>query len=190
MQIEASGRVRVHTWDELNRLPRDMWRAYLADAETVERYHGKVYRREAGCWFWLGAISDTGHGRLRCGTRRADPERPESHVVASHVFGYQLSRGLLRAEAGRVPLIRHKCDEAPCHRPSHWVAGTPAENQADYQARVTVAGSPLTDRRGPARRATVIRDAILGALADGQDVEAAIWSASAEGLPVEQAHLF
>src|ERR1700730_13050820 len=37
-------------------------------------------------------------------------------------------------------------------------------------------GLPLTGLRGPARRATVIRDAILGALADGEDVVAALWS--------------
>jgi hypothetical protein len=56
-----------------------------------------------------------------------------------------------------------------------------------------VPGSPLTDRRGPAGRAIAIRAAIRGGLdrGDGQDrIEAAIWSASAAGVPGGQARLF
>jgi hypothetical protein len=42
-------------------------------------------------------------------------------------------RGLLRRDpaTGLLPVIRHRCDEASCHRPSHWVTG-PA---ADFTAR-------------------------------------------------------
>jgi hypothetical protein len=182
-------------WDRLYRLPPDLWRAFLADLETIERYHSKVYRRTgAGCWYWLGAISSTGHGRLRCGTRAADPERPASRVLASHVYGFQLSRGLLRPDAtGRIPMIRHRCDEASCHRPSHWVTGSAADNAADYTARSRIPGSPLTDRRGAEARAVAIRDAVLAALARGDSpakIEAAIWSASAAGIPGGQERLF
>jgi hypothetical protein len=56
-----------------------------------------------------------------------------------------------------------------------------------------VAGSPLTDRRGPGGRARAIRDAILAALAaEGSpaDVEAAIWSASSAGITGAQQALF
>lgn len=183
-------------WDRFNRLPPDLWRALLDDLETVARYHARVYRRGSGlCWYWTGAISSTGHGRLRCGTRALEAERPASRVVAAHVFGYQLSRGLLRPgpEAGKLPVIRHKCDEASCGNPSHWISGTTADNAADYAARGRVPGSPLTDRRGPGGRAVAIRDAILAALAAGgnpADVEAAIQTASAAGLGVAQETLF
>jgi hypothetical protein len=51
---------------------------------------------------------------------------------------------------------------------------------ADFAARGKVPGSPLTDRRGPARRAIAIRAAILAGLDRGDSperIEAAIWSA-------------
>ena len=49
---------------------------------------------------------------------------------------------------------RHRgdsCDEPSCHNPLHWLSGTTADNVADFMARGSVAGSPLTDRRGPRR---------------------------------------
>ena len=149
------------------RQPADLWRAFLADPATIERYHSKVYRRAGpGCWYWLSAISSTGHGRLRCGTRALEPERPGTRVVASHVYGFQLSRGLLRPDPATrlLPVIRHRCDEASCHRPSHWATGSTADNAADFAARGGVPGSPLTDRRGAAGRAIAIRGAILAGL--------------------------
>jgi hypothetical protein len=192
--MRAARRRATAEWERLYRLPPDLWRALLADPETTERYHFKVYRWP-GCWYWLGPISSSGHGRLRCGTRALDPERPESRVVASHVYGFQLSRGLLRPDpvTGLLPNIRHRCDEAGCHRPSHWVTGSAADNAADYAARKRVPGSPLTDRRGAAGRAVAIRDAILAALARGDtpaELEAVIWRASAAGIPGGQARLF
>jgi hypothetical protein len=90
-------------------------------------------------------------------------------------------------------VIRHRCDEASCHRPSHWVTGSTADNMADFTARGQVPGSPLTDRRGAADRAIAIRAAILAGLdrGDGRErIEAAIWSARAAGLPGGQARLF
>jgi hypothetical protein len=88
---------RAGEWDRHYRLPADLWRALLADDETAARYHAKVHRRGTGlCWYWLGALSGSGHGRLRVGTRALEPERPGTRVIASHVYGFQLSRGLLR----------------------------------------------------------------------------------------------
>jgi hypothetical protein len=189
-------RSRAAEWDRLYRVPAGLWRAFLADQATIERYHSKIYRRPGpGCWYWLGAISSTGHGRLRCGTRALEPERPGTRVVASHVYGFQLSRGLLRPDpaTGLLPVVRHRCDEASCHRPSHWVTGSPADNVADFTARGKVPGSPLTDRRGAAGRAIAIRAAIQGGLDRGDSakrIKAAIWSASAAGVPGGQARLF
>jgi hypothetical protein len=146
-----AARSRAAEWERLYRLPADLWRAFLTDPATIERYHSKVYRRPGpGCWYWLGAISSTGHGRLRCGTRALEPERPATRVVASHVYGFQLTRGLLRPDpvTGLLLVVRHRCDEASCHRPSHWVTGSVADNVADFTACGKVPGSPLTDRRG------------------------------------------
>jgi len=55
-------------------------------------------------------------------------------VVASHLYGFQLSRGLLRPDPATwlLPVIRHQCDEASCHCPSHWVTESTADNAADF----------------------------------------------------------
>lgn len=179
-------------WARTWRLKAAEWRVLLEDPETQVRYHAKVHRRGQGeCWYWLGAVSDTGHGKLRAGTRTDAGGRPATRVVASHVYGHQLSRGPLRPDAdGRLPVIRHICDEPSCHNPSHWITGTVRQNAADYTARAGRPGSPLTDRRGPAGRARAIRDAILKALADRADSERAITRAAGAGMPAVQDPLF
>src|SRR6266568_5194756 len=126
----------------------------------------------------------TGHGKLRAGTRADIEGRPATRVVASHVYGHQLGRGPLQPDAdGRLPVIRHTCDESSCHNPSHWITSTVRQNSADYAARAGGPGSPLTDRRGPADRARAIRNAILRALPDQADVEHAIMRAAVAGMP-------
>jgi hypothetical protein len=179
-------------WDQLGRVPRDLWEALAADAEARARYYRKAYWRGPGqCAYFLGALSSGGHGSFRAGTRRAAADRPATLVVPAHVYGYVLSRGVPRPDpvTGRLPVIRHRCDEPSCQAAGHLAAGTPAENARDYLARRRDPYSPLTDRRGPRGRAVAIRNAILAALADGGgpgEVEAAIRAASAAGIPGAQ----
>jgi hypothetical protein len=80
-------------------------------------YHARVYRRGPGQhWFWLGAISGSGGAKLRVRAAMG------GFVVAAPVLGWQVSRGLLQAGPdGRLPVIRHTCDESACCNPSHWV---------------------------------------------------------------------
>jgi hypothetical protein len=115
-------------------------------------------------------------------------------MVASHVYGFQLSRGLLRPDpaTGLLPVIRHRCDEVSCHRPSHWVTGCTADSVADFTARGKVPGSPLTDRgaRPGARSRSGARSSPVWTGVTRQQIEAAIWSASAAGVPGGQARLF
>jgi hypothetical protein len=187
-----SGGRAASGWERTWRLKLAEWKVLLEDPETQVRYFSKIHRREipGACWYWTGAISDTGHGKLHAGTRTAG-DRPGSRVVASHVYGYQLSRGPLRpGPDGKLPVIRHVCDESSCHNPAHWITGTVADNAADYAARALLPGSPLTDRRGPAGRARAIRDAILKVLAEGKDVEHAITRAAEAGMPRTQDRLF
>ena len=111
------------------------------------------------------------------------------------MYDFQLSRGLLRPDpaTGLLPVVRHRCDEASCHRPSHWVTGSTADNVADFTVRGKVPGSPLTDRSGAAGRVIAIRGAIRSGLDRGDSperIEAAIWSASAAGVPGGQLRLF
>jgi hypothetical protein len=150
-----------------------------------------VYRRDVShCWYWLGAISDTGHGKLRAGTR-AVGDGPASRVVTAHVYGWHLVYGSVAAHPRtRAPVIAHRCDEYSCQNPAHWRLDDAAGNLSDYLARRGQPDGPLADRRGPAGRARAIAAAISEAVAQGADVETAIWRTSAAGLPGTQPRLF
>ncbi|MCU4750278.1 hypothetical protein [Streptomyces sp. G-5] len=161
------------------------WSLLLADEGIVRSYRDRVHTRgEDACAYWLGALSSTGHGKLRAG-RRPDGT---STVVSAHTFGYRLEYGLDALEEGAV--VRHICDEAACQNPRHWRAGQRADNIADYYARRHLAGGPLADVRGPRGRAVAIRAAIQAAAPD--EVEAAIAAAVQAGHPAggQQTQLF
>src|SRR5260370_39647874 len=87
------------------RLPSAEWRRYLADPRMQASYHAKVCRA-AGCWYWTGALSESGHGRLRV------PAHLGTRIGASHVYGDQLVYRALVIDADAVPLIRHPCGHA------------------------------------------------------------------------------
>src|SRR6266516_3380961 len=168
----AAARRSARQRDRAVRLPPCVWIRLLGDAETVAAYHARVHRRGPGVhWFWLGPISDSGAAKLRVRVGMGGA------VIAAPVLGWQLSRGLLRpGKDGRLPVIRHTCDESACCNPSHWVLGAKKDNAADYTARKNDPLSPLADRRGPAGRARAIRDAILHAQAQGADNKAVDWA--------------
>src|SRR5262249_41317451 len=173
-------RPRAAERDRAVRLPQGAWRSLLDDLETVARYHRSVCRRgPADHWFRLGPVSQDGQAKLR--TSKAMGGK----TIAGPVLGWQLSRGGLRPlPDGRLPVIRHTCDESACMNPAHWVTGSRADNAADYRDRKSDPLGPLADRRGPAGRARAIRDAILAARAHGpRAVEAAIRRASDQGMP-------
>jgi hypothetical protein len=158
------------------RLPSAEWRRYLGDAGLQAAYHSRVCR-VGDHWFWTGALSDSGHGRLRV------PASLGSKTVASHLYGYQLVYGAQVLDDNGVALIRHRCDNASCHRPSCWVPGDAKTNAADYRERSGDPLSPLSDKRGAGGRAKAIRAAILQAQAEGRDVDRAIRSAMEAGMP-------
>lgn len=174
------------------RLAPQVWAALVAHEPTRRRYRGRVCRRDPGkCWYWTGAISDTGHGKLRAGTRAAGSDGPDSRVVTAHVYGWHLIYGSPAAHPRTsAPLVAHRCDEYSCQNPAHWRLDDAAGNLKDYLARRGQPGGPLADSRGPAGRARAIAAAIRAAIAQGADVEAAIWLASAAGLAGAQPRLF
>lgn len=153
------------------------WAELAGDADTLTRYEAKVYRRgPERCAYWLGAISSSGHGKLRAGSRRTGTSR----MVTAHRLGWTIAHGPDVLDADDV---RHTCDETSCQNPGHWITGERAANIADYRSRIVRAGHALNDVRGPRGRAVAIRDAILAALAAGADAEAAITAAVAAGNP-------
>ena len=169
-----------------------LWLAWLTDPDTRRRYEALVYRRGPGqCAYWLGAISSTGHGKFRAGSRaRARPDAGSSRIVTAHVYAYQLHYGALpEAWAGQV-VIRHQCDEASCQSWEDLVIGTQPDNVRDYQARRGRESGPLADRRGARGRAVAIRAAILTARRVGADIEEALQRAITAGVPPHQERLF
>ena len=99
-----------------------------------------------GCWWWLGAISSTGHGRTTLVARRQ---------VGSHALAWVASHGR-HIPAGMV--VRHLCDEPSCVRPDHLEVGTQLDNIADCLARGRHRGG---DARGPAGRSRAVREHLL-----------------------------
>jgi hypothetical protein len=178
---------------QLGRIPPDVWAALLDDAKARARVLQKVYRRGPGqCHYWLGALTSTGHGRVRLGVRAANAVRPAGVVVAAHVYLYQESRGLLRPlPDGSYPLVRHRCGEPSCLNPIHLAAATAGGGAAGMIAAGGTAG-PAADIRGAQGRAMAIRNAIMGAIAAGAapgEIELAIEAAAAAGIPAGQAAL-
>jgi hypothetical protein len=178
---------------QLGRIPPDVWAALLADAKARARVHQKVYRRGPGqCHYWLGALTSSGHGRVRLGVRAASAVRPVGVVVAAHVYLYQESRGLLRPlPDGSYPLVRHRCGEPSCLNPIHLAAATAPGDSAGMIAAGGAAGLSA-DIRGAQGRAMAIRNAIVGAVAAGAapgEIEVAIEAAAAAGIAAGQAAL-
>jgi hypothetical protein len=174
---------------QLGPIPPDVWAALLGDAKARARVHEKVYRRGPGqCHYWLGALSSSGHGRVRLGVRTASAPRPASIMVAPHVYLYQESRGPLRPlPDGSYPLIRHRCHEPSCLNPIHLAAGTAGSAAGAIAARGTT--GPAADTRGAQGRAVAIRNAIVGAIGTGAtpgEIEMAIEMAAAVGIPAGQ----
>lgn len=66
------------------------------------------------CWEWEGDRSSGGYGRTADG-------RTASRVAYIEAYG----------PIGHDEVVRHRCDNPPCVRPSHLVAGMLADNTAD-----------------------------------------------------------
>ncbi|MFD6417044.1 hypothetical protein [Streptomyces sp. NPDC060194] len=148
------------------RIPAVEWAAGLADNSVRARYWAKVYRTSSpdDCWFFLGAISSTGHASFRAASR---PGRTRRGTVPDHLYGYQLAHGIIpRLGWGTDhPTVCHTCDNHSCQQPTHLRLGTPADNRAEWLTRRRDPNSPLADLRGPAGRSRTIGAAIRAGLA-------------------------
>jgi len=149
----------------------DELRPFLDDPAVIERWRNLISATalDSGCRIWTGAISSKGHGRFWVGQRIDGRDL----VMIAHRFGYAVTYGLDALLAADV--IRHLCDEPSCQTPTHWAAGTAAENTTDWWQRHHTPGSPLRDTRGSRGRAEALRAAALAG--------ANLQTASEAGLP-------
>ena len=90
---------------------------------VAERLEAATDRSDVdGCWpLLVGASTRSGHKQLSVNNR----------MVLAHRIAYEI-------HVGPIPegsVVRHTCDNPPCVRPSHLVAGTVADNNRDRDER-------------------------------------------------------
>ena len=74
----------------------------------------------SGCWEWAGRLNDAGYGVLTLA-------RSGLHEARVHRLTYELT-------VGRIPegmIVRHRCNNPRCGRPSHLVIGEQVDNVQD-----------------------------------------------------------
>ena len=82
----------------------------------MERFWAKVDRsNESGCWLWTGAKIPGGYGQIWLNGRMHNAHR----VAFLLIFGWL------------PPVVMHKCDNPPCCKPDHLLAGDVMENIRD-----------------------------------------------------------
>lgn len=86
---------------------------------------------EDSCWPWQGASNKAGYGII---TETIDGAQRRQYA---HKVSYEWANG----ELAEGQLVRHRCDNPPCVRPSHLLSGTHKNNMADMVERGRHIGS-------------------------------------------------
>lgn len=135
-------------------------------AEAIAGFWSKARTNpDNGCLEWDAALTSAGYGSVRWGAR----------VASAHRVAFTLSHGAIAPGL----IIRHRCNNPKCVHPGHLVAGTHADNSADWAAR-GIAATPslplsVRDREdiiglAEAKRSGLCPWATFGALAEIFDV--------------------
>ena len=106
-----------------------------------ERFWLLVRRRKGrACWQWMGYRSKQGYGRF---------STHEKTWVASR-FAYTVVKGAIPPKK----IVRHRCDNPKCVRPSHLLLGTHKDNRRDAirRKRLPVGRRHWTRRRSMRHR--------------------------------------
>ena len=97
-------------------------RSYLDPSLPLkDRLLASCEERPSGCWEWTKTANTKGYGRIGWQGKM---------ILASRASFETFIRPLAEGE-----IVRHTCDNPPCIRPSHLVAGTHADNRNDAVQR-------------------------------------------------------
>jgi len=80
---------------------------------------------EDTCWPWIGAKNEGGYGWITVYIDR------KQHFFLAHKVSYEWEFG----EISQGQIVRHRCDNPPCVRPSHLLSGTHQDNMTDMVER-------------------------------------------------------
>ena len=125
-------------------------RAVQPMASREERFWSKVAKGE-GCWEWQGARYATGYGIFN----HNGCNRFASRLAWEFANDTKAPKGMV---------VRHKCDNPPCCRPSHLEIGTHKQNTQDAKARGRLAAG---ERHGMAKLTQANVETIRNAYAFG-----------------------
>jgi hypothetical protein len=110
---------------------------------------------DKGCWPWLGATSKAGYGVFCYG------DESLAHRVA-----YTIANG-----SAKGIIVRHTCDNPPCVRPDHLIAGSHGDNITDKMRRGRAkggAGCQVGERNNAATITEHQAQSVLDLWATGQ----------------------
>lgn len=93
---------------------------YIAYRRSPE-YFWSLVEKSDGCWLWQGFRSKRGYGQFK------------HHGIGHNAsrIAYEWTYGAIASEM----VVRHTCDNPPCVRPDHLIAGTNADNSKDMVER-------------------------------------------------------
>lgn len=112
---------------------------FRLDESDIERFNrmvdrdGPTIREELGpCWVWTGSTTQFGHGQFLVRLTESRMSKKYSGHGA-HRIAWSIANNGKAIPDGL--LVRHRCDNPPCVRPSHLELGTFADNMRDMYER-------------------------------------------------------